>query len=279
MSKKIFAYAPMTKVDNVLFNIYYHHVVENIIEHTHENCIEITIVSAGTALHHSDGKSVHLHKGDCLVTLLGGAHRMEDCSRLELFTVSCTADLKQMVGFNLNFLHGIRDLFTGKNKTIIFHLNSAEFSDVWRIVNQMNLLQSSQPGGELRSSFAILLCLLAQAYSRTLMMGKSNYRLEKILDYINSHYYEDIELAKLAKLSALSESQLIRIFKQTYGNTPIGYQLELRLSEAQRLLRETSLTVSEISYRLGFSDSNYFSHFFHRKIGVSPVKYRQQNHN
>lgn len=278
MPQVIFAYAPMTKVDNILFNIYHHHVVENIIEHTHENCIEITIVSAGTALHHADGKSVHLQKGDCLVTLLYGAHRIDECSNLELFTVSCTADLKDMVGFNLNFLHGIRNLFSGKGKTRFFHLNSVEFSDVRRVVNQMNLSQSSQMSSELRSSFAILLCLLAQAYSRTLMMDKSHYRLERTLDYINNHYYEDIELAKLAKLSALSESQLIRTFKKTYGNTPIGYQLELRLSEAQRLLRETSLLVSEISSRLGFSDNNYFSHFFHRKVGVSPVRYRHQNH-
>lgn len=275
MQKKVFTYAPITKVDDVLFNIHHHFVIENVIEHDHDNCIEITIVSEGTALHHSDGKTIHLQKGDCLVTLLAGRHSIEDPKNLELFTVSCTHELDRMIGFNLNFLHGMRDLFAGHGKTIIFHLNSAEFTDIWRMVNQMNNLQSSSQSGELRSSFAILLCLLAQAYSRILMTGKSQYHLEKTLDYINSHYNEDIELAKLAKLSSLSESQLIRTFRKTYGATPINYQLELRLTEAQRLLRETTLSISEISYRLGFSDSNYFTRFFRRKLNTSPSQYRK----
>ncbi|MBQ8756232.1 MAG: helix-turn-helix domain-containing protein [Lentisphaeria bacterium] len=277
MQKKVFTYAPITKVDDVLFNIHRHFVVENVIEHDHDNCIEITIVSEGTALHHSDGKTIHLQKGDCLVTLIDGRHSIEEPKNLELFTISCTTELDKMIGFNLNFLHGMRDLFTGRGETIIFHLNSAEFTDIWRVVNQMNKLQSNSKSGELRSSFAILLCLLAQAYSRILMTGKNQYRLEKTLDYINNHYNEEIELAKLAKLSALSESQLIRTFKKNYGITPIGYQLELRLTESQRLLRETTMSVSEISYRLGFSDSNYFSHFFRRKLGSSPAQYRREN--
>ncbi|NMA42169.1 MAG: AraC family transcriptional regulator [Oligosphaeraceae bacterium] len=277
MPKKVFSYAPITKVDDVLFNIYHHQVAENVIEHTHDNCIEITIVTGGTALHHADGECIHLQKGDCLVTLIEGSHSISKPKQLELFTVSCTTALNHMVGFNLNFLHGIRDLFSGRGKTNIFHLNSAEFSDIWRIVTQMNNLQSSSQTGEIRSCFAILLCLLAQAYSRTLMTGKNQYRLEKTLDYINNHYDEDIKLSKLAKLSAMSESQLIRSFRKYYGTTPIGYQLELRLTESQRLLRETGLTVSEISYRLGFSDSNYFSRFFRRKMGVSPTLYRENS--
>lgn len=276
MPKKLFSYAPITKVDDVLFNIYHHQVVENVMEHTHDNCIEITIVTNGTALHDADGECIHLQKGDCLVTLIDGSHSISDPKNLELFTVSCTPELNRMVGFNLNFLHGMRYLFSGQGKTIIFHLNSAEFTDIWRMVAQMNNQQSSSQSGEMRACFAILLCLLAQAYSRTLMTGKNQHHLEKTLDYINNHYDENIELSKLAKLSAKSESQLIRSFRKHYGATPISYQLELRMTESKRLLRETELSVSEISYRLGFSDSNYFSRFFHRKLGISPMQYRKK---
>ena len=50
MQKKVFTYAPITKVDDVLFNIHHHFVIENVIEHDHDNCIEITIVSEGNKL-------------------------------------------------------------------------------------------------------------------------------------------------------------------------------------------------------------------------------------
>ena len=216
-----------------------------------------------------------MQKGDCLVTLLGGRHSIEKPKALDLFTVSCTAEINKLVGFNLNFLHGIRELFTGRGRTIIFHLNTAEFTDVWRMVDQMDKLQSTLMSGELRSCFAILLCLLAQSYSRTLIADQGKYRIDKALDYINEHYFEELDLKKLAKLAALSESQLIRTFRQNYNTTPIGYQLELRISEAQRLLSDTSMPISEIAYRLGFCDSNYFSHFFRRKIGMTPTQYRK----
>ena len=77
MQKKVFSYSPQTKVDDVLFNIYHHREInKDVIEHTHENCIEITIVANGTANHHSDGRIIHLQKGDCLVTLLGFLYTM-----------------------------------------------------------------------------------------------------------------------------------------------------------------------------------------------------------
>ena len=108
-----------------------------------------------------------------------------------------------------------------------------------------------------------------------MIADQSKYRIDKALDYINEHYCEELNLKKLAKLAALSESQLIRTFRQNYNTTPIGYQLELRLSEAQRLLSDTAMPIFEIAYRLGFCDSNYFSHFFRRKIGITPTQYRK----
>ena len=275
--KKPFTYAPFTKVDDVLFNIYHHHVTEDVIEHGHEESIEISLVCGGTALHCADGENIHLQKGDCLVTLPGGLHSFRDCRELDQFTVSCTTDLQKIAGINLNFLYGIRDLFSGSGKTVFFHLNPVEFNDIRQVINRLAMLQEAQQYGELRANFSILLCLLGHAYARTLAMERNSCRLEKVLDYINNHYNETIGLEKLARLSALSPSQLIRSFKTVYGSTPIEYRQQLRLNEASRLLCETSLSVTEIAYRIGFSDSNYFTHFFSRKRGVSPRRYRREN--
>lgn len=74
---------------------------------------------------------------------------------------------------------------------------------------------------------------------------------------------------------SLSVSQFVRTFNREYALTPIGYSLELRHNEAVRLLRDTSLPVSEIAYLLGFSDSNYFTNFFTVKQRESPLKFRR----
>lgn len=281
MFKDIILYAPGSRVDDVLFNMSHQFVHGNVPEHAHSECIEITIITNGRCTHHADGKSVIMGKGDVGVTLLDGIHSMTECRDMELFTFSCSGKLESMTGFNLNLLFGMRELFSGSGETKIFHLNSVEFTDTYRMINFLEKLHGDGDGtaslkGELRSGFAILLCLLAQAYSRTLQSENVHSRLEKILHYIDEHYCEDIELSHLAKISFLSVSQLIRSFKQNFGTTPINYQLQLRADEACRLLQQTVLPISEISYRTGFCDCAYFSKFFSKKFGCSPRNFRKR---
>ena len=74
----------------------------------------------------------------------------------------------------------------------------------------------------------------------------------------------------------LSESQTIRLFKKAYGKTPYAYLFERRVWLARHLLRETSLSVSQIAEKLAFSDEYYFSGLFKKKTGVSPSAYRSE---
>lgn len=74
-----------------------------------------------------------------------------------------------------------------------------------------------------------------------------------------------------------SESHLIRVFKKAIGQTPYDYLLTRRLEYARFLLTETPLPVKAISYCVQFTDPYYFSNFFKRKIGCSPLAYRRQS--
>lgn len=74
-----------------------------------------------------------------------------------------------------------------------------------------------------------------------------------------------------------SESHLIRIFKKTMQQTPYDYLLTRRLEYARFLLTETPLPVNAIAYRVQFTDPYYFSNFFKRKIGCSPLAYRRRS--
>lgn len=67
-----------------------------------------------------------------------------------------------------------------------------------------------------------------------------------------------------------------RIFKEKTGMTPAEYLTDIRIKNAQRLLRHKELsnnTVTEISELSGYSDVSYFSRIFKKKIGVSPTEY------
>ena len=81
-------------------------------------------------------------------------------------------------------------------------------------------------------------------------------------------------IAALARLVNLSPSRLRHLFKNETGLTPNQFIKEVRLSEAEKLLRNTFLRVKEIMNRVGFLDESHFGHEFKKTYGVSPSKYR-----
>ena len=83
----------------------------------------------------------------------------------------------------------------------------------------------------------------------------------------------------LASELNMGRSKLFLRFKEVVGLTPNEFTLKLKLEEALRMLKEEpQYNVSEISYRLGFSSSRYFSRCFKDLFGVSPQNYRKKIH-
>lgn len=81
-------------------------------------------------------------------------------------------------------------------------------------------------------------------------------------------------ITALAKLVNLSPSRLRHLFKAETGITPNQFLKEIRLGEAEELLRTTFLRVKEIMNRVGFLDESHFGHEFKRVYGKSPSQYR-----
>ena len=97
----------------------------------------------------------------------------------------------------------------------------------------------------------------------------------QIRKYVDEHIYEKLTIRQLSEAASLSPSQLTRIFRRTYGQTPYDYILTRKVDTACLLLCNTGLTVKEIAYRLQFSDEHYFSNLFRQRTGSPPGKYKE----
>ncbi len=97
------------------------------------------------------------------------------------------------------------------------------------------------------------------------------------LNYIEENFRKDFSVAVLAEITGISQQYLCRIFKQTMNIRPNEYITCRRLQEAKQLLAETDISVHEICFRTGFTDSGYFSTVFKKYEGVSPLEYRRKN--
>ena len=98
--------------------------------------------------------------------------------------------------------------------------------------------------------------------------------LDSVIDYISSHYYEDINLDTLAKKTTMSKQHFIRSFTKKYKTTPIKYLNSFRITTAQRLLESNTMNVSNVSKSCGFNNSTHFSRAFKEVTGMSPKEYQ-----
>ncbi|MCF7839011.1 MAG: AraC family transcriptional regulator [Candidatus Marinimicrobia bacterium] len=83
-------------------------------------------------------------------------------------------------------------------------------------------------------------------------------------------------LRRILAAIPLSYRQLSRHFQARYGQGLKTYQAALRLSEAQRLLRETTLDITTIAFELGYASSQHFAADFRRAFGATPRAFRQR---
>lgn len=102
----------------------------------------------------------------------------------------------------------------------------------------------------------------------------TNHRMQKILQYIEKHYSEDISLSDLAKSASISKSECSRCFKLSLNTTPYKYLTEFRLSKAAQLLTKTNDSIGSISLNVGFRQMSHFGKCFREKTGYSPREYR-----
>lgn len=101
--------------------------------------------------------------------------------------------------------------------------------------------------------------------------------IERALDYINKTPLDQITLKEAAECIHINPSYLSQLFKQQLNKKFVDYITELRIEESKRLLQNTTLRMSEIADRVGYSDLAYFSNNFKRIVGSSPSEYRNIN--
>ncbi|WP_160724976.1 response regulator transcription factor [Bacillus sp. USDA818B3_A] len=99
--------------------------------------------------------------------------------------------------------------------------------------------------------------------------------VERVINYVKSKVPGEVTLTEAANYVNLNPSYLSKLFKDKTEQNFVDFVLEIRMNEARHLLVSTSLRVSEIADRLGYSDITYFSNMFKRKNGVTPSEYRK----
>jgi len=114
-------------------------------------------------------------------------------------------------------------------------------------------------------------------YHARLPKPVSQERIQIMLEYIHQHYAERMTLEQIAAAAIVSKRECLRCFQSCIQKTPVEYLLDYRIRMAERLLRTTRISVTEIAMQTGFSDSAYFSKTFRQLRGMTPSQYRKHH--
>ena len=113
--------------------------------------------------------------------------------------------------------------------------------------------------------------------------------LSRNTDFKSSNIAENINAAKvavhenissitpeeLARLACMSYSKFRKIFKEYTGFAPAQYIQEVRINMAKEILTNTSQSIKEIAFELGYENKDYFFTVFRKVTGMTPVSYRK----
>lgn len=102
--------------------------------------------------------------------------------------------------------------------------------------------------------------------------------VEKVKMLIESKYFTcDFGAEDVVRLTHFSHSYLCRIFKKHTGKTIVSYLNERRMQEAEKLLKNTNLSIIAISQMVGYKEYTYFLMLFKKMHGATPLQYRRNS--
>lgn len=128
---------------------------------------------------------------------------------------------------------------------------------------------------QLEAYIDILKLSIKQVLSENLMTPNNALLSSQILGFIKSRFREDLSVDGICEKFGITTKTLYKIVKQHTDKTVVGYINYLRLEEAKKLLKKTSVT--DTALRVGFNDYNYFIRIFKKENGITPLQYKKLN--
>lgn len=242
--------------------------------HCHENNYELYFLIDGTTKYFIGDEIFILKKGDIAFVPKGMLHKTD--------SESCMYNERVLLSFD-------DSVFDESDSFLRDELCGTKFSRIpenhlYKIEETINKLEKEYTREDkysksMKKAYTVHLLNLICRYRNISepSVSQSDKIVFEVSDFIRKNYDKDISLKMLCKHFAVNESYLSKKFKAVSGTGISEYISYVRIMNAEILLKQSKYTISEIAYKCGFNDSNYFSTVFKKIKGLSPLKYAKKS--
>jgi len=243
---------------------------DNGCEHTHE-FDELVIVEQGHGLHVINGRPLFVQQGDVFYVRRTDHHFYDELGTLKLINILVNPN----VDFNyLSRMESLLERISAGNLSSYVWLPPGIRMECNSLVDQ--IFNSVQPVEQREYLFFRLVMVITEAQYRA-QKNNTRYKLHKLLNHLQENCFEQYDWDLLALNFHLTPRTMFRHIKEATGMTPENYIKRLRLLSARSRLRETEMTVTEIAFMCGFTNSNYFTTLYKKTFGVTPSDDRRSH--
>ncbi|MBJ9992329.1 AraC family transcriptional regulator [Paenibacillus sp. S28] len=233
-------------------------------------CYSVHVVLGGGVTLAFGGRTVRLRSGDlfCLFPGLRYSYQLaESDDPLRMYWLAFQGNQAEMlverIGFNREKPY-VTDRWLPEHERTMLSIHDLlrDKSDYDEALLQLMLYQ-----------LFVALSLQADELSKTV---KTSGWLERSIQYMNTHYTENIAVADVAKVAGVHRSYLYQECSRLLGCSPMQYIIRLRMEKGRELLMNTRFSVTDIALSVGYPDLFSFSRAFSKYYGMSPTQYQAQ---
>jgi AraC family transcriptional activator of pobA len=248
--------------------------------HRHD-FFEVLYLQKGSGYHVIDGNKYEI-KPQCVFFMSPGqAHKLELSQDVEGYIFIFTADFYLLNRSNQNSLIEFPFFYTIHQDNPPLLLKDESDIRFLETLFRQSITEINQSGDHilemLRSILDLILTTCAARYpvnENLLNKGKGQILVKKFFHLVEENNLKNLSLSDYAAIIGVTANHLTQTVKALTGKTSLQIIKAKQLLEIKRLLVHTNLNISEIANQLNFEDQSYFSKFFKRETGLTPLQYR-----
>ena len=256
--------------------------------HWHEE-VEIIFISSGTCNYKLDLSTFIVNEGDILIIGSQKLHSLSRISEKNLKWVSFVFNMDMIKSLNSDgaLLKYISPILNENHKLPIkiskndigYNCLLDTIQNIIKSYSEKDIAYELELKSLLFKFFSLLYRynFITTNENKNILTVKTIDKIKLVLNYIHTHYFEDISINKLANICDYSEYHFMRFFKKHMGLTCIQYINNYRLEKAALLLTSTNNSIMDISLETGFDSLSYFNKLFKKKYNITPIEFRLKN--